>query len=300
MYFVCDESSVVDLQIVKNKPFRFFLVGGVLLGYEAHQWWLKNYKKYPKKGKDFHDEKNILSILKELNNKKIKAIIHCVDLSIEKDKVLQRQLDLLDPLIDFAQNEPELRSKSLLNHIADLKRMEPATFVKTWTFLELLCDGLSFFLQEFSNYRSIDKRGIKMRIDDQVRSAIPSLKHFIYFMINRRALNKKFLINDTISKYLSSYITKHGENLYLNVLPLLDIKTDYQGDMDGRYPEVRLADFMCNWTNRALKGKFSEAISYELKRNIILIKPTHFNPDSEWIDQIIPDHARILFKEQLR
>ena len=119
-------------------------------------------------------------------------------------------------------------------------------------------------------------------------------------MINRRALNKKFLVNDTISKYLSSYITEYGDNQYLNVNPLLDVKTSYQSDMDGRYPEIRLADFMCNWTNRALKGKLSEAICYELKRNIILIKPIHFNPDSEWIDQNIPDHARILFKEQLR
>ncbi len=255
MYFPCDESGVFDLNVIPGKEWRNAVVGGVLLGYKARHWWLKNCSRYPKKAKDYsHDQ--MLTVLQSMVKFGIKGRCHGVHLTVDLDKAKKCQTDLIQSIFNQIANQPEHSKIAIRAHLEMLENMKPQTFAKAWTLLELITEGVSLYIGCVGRRRSQDQKGLTIIIDDQVEQMQRTLKSFIYFFLNCRAADGVFSFSDGEPKTMGTYIRSDDQVKTIDLTSLIRIIVGKQGEkLDDKLVELRLADIICNFMNRRFKGE---------------------------------------------
>ncbi len=264
MHFPCDESAVFDLQTIPGKEWRHAVVGGILLGYEARCWWLKNYSNYPNKAKDF-SHSQMITVLQSLTALKAIGRCHVIHLTVDLDKAKQCQADLILPLFNQIINQPKWLEPSLYDHLERLEKMKPQTFAKAWTLLEVMTEGASSYLSCVGKKRSQDQRGLNIIIDDQVEEILPTLKHFIWFFLNCRAANDFFSFSSGVPKSMKRHIRLGSQNQVIDLTSIINITVGKQGEkLDDKYLELRLNGTVASAYDKAKKHIIVSIFSLDL------------------------------------
>jgi hypothetical protein len=291
MYFPCDESAVFDLNVIPEKEWRNAVVGGVLLGYKARHWWLKNCSRYPKKAKDYnHDQ--MLAVLQFMVKFGIKGVCHVVHLTVDLDKARKCQTDLIQPTFNQIANQPEHLKIAVRAHLEMLENMKPQTFAKAWTLLELITEGVSLYIGCVGKRQSQDQKSLTIIIDDQVEQMQRTLKSFIYYFLNCRSVDGVFSFSDGEPKTMGKYIRSGNHRKTIDLTSLINIEVGKQGDkLDNKFVELRLADIICNFMNRRFKGELPPDVCILLDKIVGNVRTVHFGDTPEY-QANIPESVR--------
>ena len=229
MYLTCDESAVFDLNVIPGKEWRNAVVGGVLFGYEARRWWLKNCSRFPKKAKYYsHDQ--MRAVLQSMIKFGIEGRCHCVHLTVDPDKAKKCQTNLIQPIFNQIANQPEHLKIAVRAHLEMLENMKPQTFAKAWTLLELMTEGVALYIGRVGKRRSQDQKGLTIIIDDQVEQMQQTLKSFIYYFLNCRAVDGVFSFSDGEPKTMGTYIRSDDQVKTIDLTSLIRIIVGKQGE----------------------------------------------------------------------
>lgn len=113
-----------------------FTITGVLFDYKTRCWWRENYHRFPKKGKDYHDDQ-IVEILQALAVFKATAICHVIYQSASRSEVKNFQNDFISSQSRPINNEPDLVRESRHSHLANFQKMKPETFARAFALSQL-------------------------------------------------------------------------------------------------------------------------------------------------------------------
>lgn len=294
MYFPCDEASVFDLQTIPGREWRHAVVGGVLIDYRARRWWLENYSSYPKKGQNY-SHGQMISVLQSLVKLGVIGKCHVVHLTVDPDKAKQCQTDMILPNFKQAANQPKHFQDLIYAHLEILEKMKPQTFAKTWTLMEVIAEGVSSYLNCVGRKRSQDQRGLNIIIDDQVEQMLPTLKDFIWYFLNCRAVDGIFSFSAGVPKSMEKYIQSIKQGKIMDLTPVIKIVVGKQGEkLDDKFIELRLADVISNFMNRRFKGELPDDVCNILNKIVGDVRTVYFGETLEH-HVTIPELARAGF-----
>jgi hypothetical protein len=292
MYFSCDESGGLEFPESSKEDWKVATITGVLFDYKTRCWWKKNYHRFPKKGKNYHDDQ-IVEILQALDAFKVSAICHVLYQSTSRSEAKNFQNDFISSHSRAINNEPDLVRESRHSHLANFQKMKPETFGRAFALSQLITDGVSAYLNCIGKKRSQDQRNLNIIVDDQINPIVPAAQHFIWYFLNCRSAEGAFTCPGGLPKSLKSHT--HVDNLgktRADLTKFIKIKIGKQGEkLDDRLIELRLADACSNFANRRFREGLSPAIC-DLLDKIFQHRLVHFGDNDELIANV-PETIRL-------
>ena len=258
---------------------------------ETRRWWRKIYRKFPEKGTDFQEEAAI-NFLRELAAQRVWACAAVVDLDVSADVAEGYQKDLLEPLLVAVDGQPAFVRKSLKWHLDHFLSFKPSTFVKAWTFLETMTDGVIGYLMTVGNkdVRGQDRRGLQIILDDQVAAACTTLQNFFCFFLYCRSHQGRLPMPDPFPKCLQHLVSEVNGRITVDFNRMAKICVA-DVNQEDKYVELKLADIITNFLRRICKGDFSPAAAVEMQTILKIVHPVHFDCNAEVVTKTVPDAA---------
>ncbi len=302
MHFTIDESINPVFMDFSQMSWKISLICGAILPSNRRKSWLKRHKTM-KKGSEYKpgnitDESAICQVLDEMYKCRIKGVIVVGDIGhATKKEAEDLRQELIDPLYPFAAKEPKPRGDKLKNHLDNLLSKGTYSFslqdfYKVWNILETITLFVKWYAENINSLRPNDLDKLILIIDDQAEAAQVTLKEFIHFFLFCRSREGIFCLPEGFDKDLP-FLRVENDIKYLNANELFNkILVGKQGDnIDDKYPEVKIADFLANITRRTLNGEFPLKVAEKLKR---LIKITDSFQASADIEKrvILPQNAK--------
>lgn len=296
MYWLIDESKLNIYLPIPPMTWKITVVAGVALSYEGRKKWRAR-RKWVRHGPDYTplDEAEICAILQDMIECQIEAVVTITDIGYASfADAEQLRLDLITPLYSFADKEPMPRSAILRSHLDNLLGKENDNFslqdfYKVWNILEVIAALLKLFTGNLQKARDIDLRKLRVFIDDQARASLKTLKEFVYFFIHCRSNDGIFSCPPgTMTRLRRHHLRTENGVTYFNANSLVDriFVEEHGANMDDKYPELKIADLISNFSRRVLQGDLPYSVAEKLNKIIKIKIPLQATPHPDLIVNI--------------
>lgn len=285
MYLLIDESKQFIFETTPIMEWKIAVVAGAILPYKGRKIWLKSHKAITK-GSDYaiKDEEKICDILDILIKCRVKGILQVGDIGhVSLQDAEKFRQNWITPHYTYADTQPQCIQKSLRLHLENLKgegqnKFSIQEFFKILSILETITSFIQWLTQELLKVQAIDLRKIKLIIDDQVKASLIILRSFTHYFLFQRSQNGLFTAPPNSSSLLRDYLREEKGQTYLDSTKLFDkLIIGENTNMDDKYPELKIADLLSNFSRRALNGDFSIRVAERLKKILIAVNPVCFD-----------------------
>lgn len=288
-------------------------VTGAVLPFEGRKLWLKKNKNL-KKGSEYYREffktkreGAVCRLLDDMIECRVKGVLFAGDIGHVSEQDAEKfRRDWVLPHYAFADSEPAGRRESLRHHLDNLMgNKKPVLslqdFFKVLGILEVIS---SFFVIHFKNLRNhgaVDLQKIKLIIDDQSKASLTSLKDFSNYYIFCRAQDGLYRAPPGSIHLLGKLARKIEDQTVFDASKILS-KTlvEEKANMDDKYPELKIADLLSNFTWHALNGHFSMKVVQKLDKIFSVVHSVCFDPKKEVTANIPPsaqEAVNLLFRK---
>ncbi|NGX49381.1 MAG: hypothetical protein K940chlam5_00979 [Candidatus Anoxychlamydiales bacterium] len=274
MIIVIDESG--SFYIGNNsKKYRVQLFSAVLLNNKAKEKWLNNHSKI-EKGCKINEEK-ASQIITDLISWKAKALSVIVKLDLISTETFQDfKEDFIQSIILSIKKQPEIAKIAILAYVEKFKLLSPQETAKVLILLELLENSVREYLGSLDNLKSVDFRKLQIIIDKQSEPLIPFIKTFFNYWINCRAAKKNIYMDSKSKRKMQNIRTLNDGRECLDLRKLIKkIKVE----SDDKYPVLKCADCVANFTRRAFIGH----LQFEGYKDLPLIYKTQHVPGFDFV-----------------
>ena len=291
MIIIIDESGSFCIGS-RSEKYKVQLFSAVLLNNVAKKKWLNNYSKL-EKGCKINKER-ASQIVTDLISWKAKALSVVVRLDLINTETFQDfKEDFIQSIISSINQQSEVSKKAILAYVEKFKLLSPQETAKVLILLELLENSFREYLGSLDNLKSVDFRKLQIIIDKQSDPIIPFIKTFFCYWINCRATKKPI--------YMDSKSRRKMQNISIlndgrECLDLTKLIKKIKVESDAKYPVLKCADCIANFTRRAFIGN----LEFEGYKDLPLIYKTqhvtgldlvHFDSkvEGDLIDHVPPE-----------
>jgi hypothetical protein len=199
----------------------------------------------------------------------------------------------ISPHYTSADAQPQHVRESLRMHLDNLmgkgsNKFSRQEFFKVLTILDTIAGFIQWLTHNLSNIRAIDLRKIKLIIDDQVKASLITLRSFVHYFLCQRSQNGLFICPPNSMHLLRDYIRKEGDQTFLDTIKLFDeLIVEEKANLDDKYPELKIADLLSNFSRRTLSGDFGIRVAKKLEKILVAVNPICFDNHKD-IKVILP------------
>lgn len=297
MYWVIDESQLFIYPPTPLNTWKIVLIAGAALPYEGRREWCKR-RKWVRHASSYtpSDEVEICAILQDMIECDIEAVLVVGDIghSSKSDAEILRK-ELIDPLYVYADTQPAARKQALRIHLDNLlgngaDKLSLQDFFKTWSILEAIARLIQLLVGKLNKIRDVDLRKLRLLIDDQAKAALISLKNFVHFFIHCRAKELNTCPPGSSERLRRHNLRTEGGITYFDATSLIDriLVEKHGANMDDKFPELKVADLISNFSRRALQGELPSAVAEKLSKIIKIKLPLQATPNKNLIIRTPP------------
>ena len=86
---------------------------------------------------------------------------------------------------------------------------------------------------------------------------------------------------------LGGYIRKEGDTTFLDTTKLFDeLIVEEKANLDDKYPELKIADLLSNFSRRVLSGDFDIKVARKLEKILVAVNPVCFDNQQDIVARL--------------